>query len=387
MYSIKTLDFSKDGFEKMKKYQYGLDWPVVYFLENGKEAYIGETIHLRNRSKEHYTKEERKKLHTVHIVTDEEYNKSAALDIESWLIQYIAADGKFKLQNGNGGLKNHDYFDRERYRAKFEEGIWPQLQKMGLAKTDLLQLKNSDLFKYSPYKSLTEDQHEVVVALIEEIAGDGFTFLVHGKPGTGKTIIAVYLMKFLLEDARTKHLKVGLVVPMTSLRKTLKKVFRHVVGLKSTMVIGPADVKKKEYDLLLVDETHRLRRRKNITNYASFDAMNKRHGLDNSGTELDWIQAASNKQVYFYDAGQSVRPSDIRPNDFKNMQAKEFTLETQLRVQGGEAYLKSIDQIFTSRTPDQTRFDDYDFKLYRDISQMVKDIKQKDEEFGLARGR
>ena len=49
---------------------------------------------------------------------------------------------------------------------------------------------------------------------------------------------------------------------MTSLRNTLKKAFKYVDGLKSTMVIGPSDLNVDEYDILLVDEAHRLRKRK-----------------------------------------------------------------------------------------------------------------------------
>ena len=53
---------------------------------------------------------------------------------------------------------------------------------------------------------------------------------------------------------------------MTSLRTTLKKVFRNVKNLKSSMVLGPSDVIGKDYDILIVDEAHRLNRRVNITN-------------------------------------------------------------------------------------------------------------------------
>ena len=52
---------------------------------------------------------------------------------------------------------------------------------------------------------------------------------------------------------------------MTSLRTTLKKVFRNVKNLKSSMVLGPSDVIGKDYDILIVDEAHRLNRRVNIT--------------------------------------------------------------------------------------------------------------------------
>ena len=128
MSDITTFEFNKSQFGKIKDYNFGSNWPVVYLIEGGKELYVGETINVYNRSNQHYDKPERRRLKKIHIITDEEYNKSAALDIESSLIEYISADGQYTLQNGNHGLKNHNYFDREKYQAKFEE-IWGELKK------------------------------------------------------------------------------------------------------------------------------------------------------------------------------------------------------------------------------------------------------------------
>ena len=98
---------------------------------------------------------------------------------------------------------------------------------------------------------------------------------------------------------------------MTPLRSTLKKVFRSVRGLKAGMVIGPSEVAKKTYDLLIVDESHRLKKRKNLTNYGTFDKTNEILGFDKDGTELDWILKTSSNQILFYDKNQSVKPTDI----------------------------------------------------------------------------
>lgn len=168
MPNIKTFEFNKCKFEEIKKFSFGFNWPVVYLIEDGKEVYIGESVNVYMRSNQHYEKPERRRLNNIHIINDEEYNKSTTLDIESSLIQYISADGKFILQNGNNGLKNHNYFDRQKYQAKFEI-IWQKLKKMKLVQNDLDQIRNSDLFKYSPYKALTIDQKMVANELINEI--------------------------------------------------------------------------------------------------------------------------------------------------------------------------------------------------------------------------
>lgn len=385
MSNIVTFKYNKDNFEEIKNYNFGRNWPVVYVLEDKKEIYIGQTVNAYYRSKQHYENPERRKLNEIHIITDEEFNVSATLDIESWLIQYISADGKYVLQNGNSGLKNHNYYDRIKYKTKFEI-TWNKLKEIGIVKNSLEDLKNSDLFKYSPYKSLTEDQFFVAKQIFRDIKRNEInTFIVNGKPGTGKTILATYLFKYLKEQDETKHLKIGLVVPMASLRVTIKKVFGKIKGLKSNMVIGPNDVVQDQYDLLIVDEAHRLQRRKGIMGYGAFDKVNRGLGLGNYGTQLDWVMKSSKHQVFFYDENQSIKRADIRPEDFKKLKTKTYELSTQMRIEAGEEYIKFIEDIFDLRTPQNTTFPNYEFKIFNNAEEMVSLIKERDKNHKLAR--
>lgn len=385
MADIKTFSFNKADFNQIKDYNFGQNWPVVYLIENGKEIYIGETTRLYGRSKEHYENPERAKLNKIHVITDEHYNVSATLDIESWLIQYISADGRFLIQNSNGGLKNHKYYDKEKYKTKFEI-VWEELRENGLVKNTLQELKNSDLFKYSPYKSLTEDQLVVAKQIYKDIQDNEInTFIVNGKPGTGKTILATYLFKFLKDKDDTKNMKIGFVVPMSPLRKTIGKVFSKIKGLKSSMVIGPNDVVKEQYDLLIVDESHRLQRRKGIMGYGSFDNVNKKLELDNNGTQLDWIMKSSKHQIFFYDENQSIKPADVRAEDFRKLKTKKYELNSQMRVEAGEEYIKFIEDIFDLKVSKKVNFRNYDFKIYDDVTKMVFDIKERNEKYKLAR--
>ena len=77
MSKIESFNFDKENFNELKEFEFGLNWPVVYILEDGKEAYIGETNSLYRRSKEHYELPERRKLKSIHVITDNEYNNSA----------------------------------------------------------------------------------------------------------------------------------------------------------------------------------------------------------------------------------------------------------------------------------------------------------------------
>ena len=386
MSEIHTFAFSKDGFEEIKSSPKGKDWPVVYIIENGKEVYIGETTSAVARSKQHLANEKRSHLERVHIIFDDEYNKSAALDTESLLIQYFAAEGTLKLQNGNRGLLDHNYFNKDIYRSRLESTVWQNLKKLGLVSRDIQDIRNSEMFKFSPYKALTEDQMVVAEELTEALMSTPTgTHLVHGGPGTGKSVLATYLVKALKSGEKTKHLDIGLVVPMPGLRKSLQKVFSYVEGLSKDMVIGPAAVANKKYDVLIVDEAHRLRQRRNLANYASHDGANRKLGLGKEGTELDWVLMQSAHQILFYDEKQTIRPTDVHAKRFSDLHATHHYLTSQLRMSGGENYIKFIDGFLNSAEKLNPDFNTYEFKVFDDVQEMVNAVKVKNDEIGLCR--
>lgn len=155
------------------------------------------------------------------------------------------------------------------------------------------------------------------------------------------------------------------------------------------MVIGPNEVVRAGYDVLIVDEAHRLKRRKNITNYQTFDIANKKLGFDNTGTELDWILQSAPYKILFYDQNQSVRPSDIKHEKIVELSAKRFELRTQMRIgegNGGEEYIGFIEGIFDLAVKEKPfEKTSYDFRIFDDIHEMVGSIKKKDSGLGLCR--
>lgn len=420
MIDIETYKFNKNLVDKLKNTRFGNKWPIVYIINNNKEAYVGETVNAYVRVKQHLDNPKRKMLNFINIISSEKFNKSVILDLEAFLIKYMSADQKFKLQNGNSGLQNHNYYQRELYESKFKE-IWELLREKKIVENDLKVIENSNLFKYSPYKSLTPDQYEIVNKILIKLSEDielkkESTFIIHGGAGTGKTILGIYLIKLLTEakdnyinineedleenikdilkiNNSINSLKVGLVIPMENLRATLKKVFRNIKGLNSKMVLSPNDVanSKEKYDLLIVDETHRLRKRENLTNYKSFDNNNKKFNLGNEGNELDWIMLQSKYQILLYDEKQTIKPTDIEKEKFKLIESKENThsyyLNTQLRcLLGGDEYVKYVCSIFSNNPPKEIKkFKEYEFKIFDNIEDMINNIKSKDKVYGLSR--
>ncbi|MDA9303568.1 DUF2075 domain-containing protein [Flavobacteriaceae bacterium] len=280
-------------------------------------------------------------------------------------------------------------------------------------------MDNSDLFKYSPYKSLTKDQSQGLLQILQSLAtGKYDNTIVEGGAGTGKTILAIFLFKMLssqLEDFSFKAFgteenvyidlvnqikkvipspKMALVVPMSSFRTTLKKVFKNIKGLSASMVIGPAQVSKEKYDLLVVDESHRLRRRVNLGAYfGAFDKACQALNLDkHKASELDWVTMQSKHTVLFYDEGQSIKPSDTKKEEFDIMKSSKDTsilkLKSQFRVKGGNEYVEYIDSLLNNKLKEDSSIfysKEYEFTMFDSIETMIQQIKLRDQESGLSR--
>ena len=206
-----------------KNQEYGTEnyltnWSMLYILENGKEAYIGESNHVKTRMNQHHMSVEKSIFDKVHFIYSKQFNQSVTFDYESKLIQYIVADEKFVVINKNAGIADKEYFDKEKYDV--------DLQREKLAKHSIEEIENSDLFKYNPFKELNDDQRDAVDKITQRIKQNPYqAIVVNGMPGSGKTIVAIYIMKLLRDSEEYKNKKIGFVVPPTSLRKKCFEVF------------------------------------------------------------------------------------------------------------------------------------------------------------------
>lgn len=420
-FSIEEFDFDANLDSNAVNSRFAKDlWPIVYILSDGKTkvAYVGETTDAFSRMKAHLGHDLKQKLTAVHLISSDQFNKSVTLDIESNLIKYMSADKQFNLLNANLGIANHNYYQKNEYWDLFTY-VWDDLQKRGLAKKSLGYIENLNLFKYSPYKSLSPEQNEGLLNILRSLADDTHkNTLVQGGAGTGKSILAIFLFKLLCtstEDlnfqefgeneaeivslvqtikAKRPDLTMALVIPMSSFRKTLQNVFKQINGLSADMVVGPSEVANQRYDLVLVDEAHRLRQRVNLgAYYKSFDVASEKLGLDKMvHNELDWILQQADRAVFFYDANQSIKPSDVAEEAFIKLFNSPDTrvqkLQSQFRVRGGNDYVDFIDRLLNSRLVVGTKkfnHKEYDFKLFTSLSQMVKAVKKHNDEEGLSR--
>ncbi|WP_354670481.1 DNA/RNA helicase domain-containing protein [Curtobacterium sp. 458] len=398
----------------------------MYILDDGKRVYVGETLNTASRMRQHLDSDERRSLKAVRLVLDGTFNKSVCLDLESQLIGLFAGDDKYTVLNSNKGVVNADYYDRERYRKTFED-VFEALRDQKLFTRSIAEIENSELFKLSPFKALNHDQavvmEDILEGLFEDIVrGARSTIVVQGDPGTGKTIVAVYLLKLLRDIAngtgvddvdgdsmfsdyftednrrRLSDFRIGLVVPQQALRASLKRVFGKTPGLEKTMVLTPFDVGKsaEKWDLLVVDESHRLNHRANQASgpqNKSFGEINERlFGADEDHyTQADWIRDRSTHQVFLLDSEQSVRPADLpqrlQADMIRNARQSDryYRLFTQMRVQGGADYVSYVRAIMRGESPEPKTFGEYAFRMFDDLGEMHDAIRARDDEVGLSR--
>jgi len=420
-FSIYHYDFNSNTETKLiENHRDFLSWPIVYFLNNIKsqEAYVGETTDVLKRLNTHSKNNQKQKNTKVHLVLSGLFNKSAALDLESYLIRYISADGIYTLQNANLGIANHCYYQQKEIYWNIFKDIWNELRGLGIARHSLEHIDNSDLFKYSPYKSLSAEQISGLKMILTCLLDDKTkTTLIQGGAGTGKSILAIFIFKLLKtnldnfnfsdfeeEDeelfnlankVKLKYTKMtmALVIPMSSFRKTISKVFKNIKGLSSDMVIGPSDLAKKKYDLVIVDEGHRLRQRVNLGPYFKpFDITSKKFGLNkHTCSELDWVLHQANKCLIFYDRFQSIKPSDVPRERFVKLEKEKTTrietLKSQFRSKGGINYVNFIHNLFDANIKELFPYKslDFDLRLFDNPEDLVKEINLKEKAEGLSR--
>ncbi|KKX99727.1 DUF2075 domain-containing protein [Microbacterium sp. Ag1] len=433
-FSIQRLPFRRDAVDTWARDDARhTNWPVVYVIEGDAQRgspglYVGETVSAATRMRQHLAgSKKNESLESIRVVVDRTFNKSVCLDLESHLIRWFSGDGQYRILNSNDGLTDAQYYDRAIYRESFRD-VFEALRAEGLFSRSIPQIENSDLFKLSPFKALTDDQGIAIMDILEGLLDDlqdpsaRSTLVVQGNPGTGKTIIAIFLMK-LLADIRDyddrdgvepdsmfseffvpenrdllKTLRMALVIPQQSLRMSVKKVFMKTPKLDAAMVMSPFQLGEADetYDLVLVDETHRLGQRANqasgVHNKKFREINEALFGSDDARyTQLDWIRARSKHQLLLVDGEQSVRPHDLSPTALSAeiSGAKDahrfFRLTTQMRVQAGADYVEFVRAVLRDEAPSLPDLGEYELRLFDNLGEMRDAIRQKDAEVGLSR--
>ena len=427
-FQIKNYSFDQSTINNLARADHlEENWPVVYQIYNNQQIYIGETTNLKNRMNQHLANAEKSSLKhgSLKVVFDETFNKSAALDLESYLIQYFSGDGKFRVLNRNDGMCDRDYYGRENYRKTFEE-IWNRLRELKIADKTISEINNSELFKFSPYKNLNFEQLNVVTEIVqnidEAITGNTKSLsVIDGDAGTGKTIIIMYLAKLLADlqsfdnknddiddesnfniffeleniNQKFKNKSIALVIPQPSLCGRIRKIFDKIdLGDANIKIFSPIQFGKSndDFDITLVDEAHLLKVGVTGTLGKQVHEIDQKiFGNTDIHSELEWIMVKSKNVVMVFSDQQRIRPANISKSDIlkysDEYNMREYWLKTQMRSLGGKKYIDYIHDILSNdlRPTQKEIFKDFEAKIFTNIQDFVAAMQKRESEYGLSR--
>jgi len=203
--------------------------------------------------------------------------------------------------------------------------------------------------------------------------------IVHGGPGTGKSIIA---LNILAETAKNK-----LKVFYACKSKPFVSGLSHLVGREAEKLISnlnrfiPSRVKENEGDLVLIDEAHRIGK----TSNNQFTRIEDRTDMP----QIDQIIRFAKTSVFFIDDMQNIRSLEIGSADLIRETAKKFecsidevTLETQFRCMGSNNYLMWLESAlgYNENTICFSDSEKFDFKIFDNPKKLYETLLQKEAE-------
>ena len=319
----------------------------IYRGKKSKKIYIGQTIHFIDRHKQHYNGTEEKfniaNFDQVIVIFSVHFNRSALDDVESQLITYFTADNSKKagtvsfdnddVINRTGGNSVNEYVGRENIVSDVILPLWEkELYPRGWVTTPTLdELRTKELVKYSPIKQLTAEQGQLITEIINN---PDRNYVINGDAGTGKTVLLTHLVANILKDR--PEAKIGVVV-QPNWEKTGLNIFK-VYGMNSNYLSITTTTKiiteNKRYDVIIVDESHKLSRRYG-KQHPSFGQVYNIQGFEDCNSHLEILQKMGQQIILMYDVLQSIRPANITREMFQRLTdgyEKKF-LHTQFRIQ------------------------------------------------------
>ena len=219
---------------------------------------------------------------------------------------------------------------------------------------------------------------EKIMRISKEAKNDGkkHVLMVEGGPGTGKSVLAVNLLVRLTSKNMVAQYVTKNQAPRQVYGAKLKGSMKNASVNNLFRSSGTFyDSKSNTFDVLLVDEAHRL---------------NEKSGLyQNLGeNQIKEIINASKLSVFFIDESQRVTVNDIGTKDNIVHFAKEHgaliheteELDSQFRCNGSDGYMAWVDDVL--RIEETANFDtvddiSFDIRIFKDPNEMRRAIEEK----------
>ncbi len=401
-YSIENLNNSVQKWQTSADGKYLLRYPTVYIIndkkrENNFEVYVGETADIRNRTRQHLNVDTKLKPFwedfstssnsSMYVIGHEMFNKSLTLDIENRLMQYLlSVDNISRVHNSRTNQQN-EYYTSEKLDEIFSD-IWGTLNKKNKILFPIESIiKDSAIFKASPFHKLTQEQinakEEILNKIKESIILDeeGQLLIVEGEAGSGKTV----LMSTLLYELKKynlnldKDLDIHLLVNhnehvtiynqiATKLGITNKK--KNIINKPTSFINNHSPDEK--VDVVIVDEAHLL------LTQGKQSYRGKNHLQD--------LLERAKVVVIVFDFKQILTTEQIwdveKLNDYiecaKNKN-NHVTLKNQMRINSDEKTVKWIRNLVDNKTINDIPRDKkgYDIKIFDSPEELESCIREK----------
>ncbi|WP_405376028.1 DUF2075 domain-containing protein [Pseudobutyrivibrio sp.] len=377
-----------------------MNYPTVYIHNWPKkhkyEVYVGEANDVFRRTREHYReiKKKDKWQHNIdenpnaslYIIGHELFNKSFTLDVENRLMHYLLSVNSVKrVHNGRANPQNK-YYPSEEFETVFGE-IWKNLHnKNAELFPDEQEIKDSAIFKASPFHKLTDAQLEARDNILETIDGalkrkTKQIIFVDGEAGTGKTVLnSSTFVELFCKYRNRKNFKCSVVInhveqvnvykDITDKLGITEKYGEAVTGASKFLNLHPDD---NSVDVVFIDEAHLL-----------FTEGNQGYSGKN---QLDDIVKKAKVVVIVFDQNQILRMDQYWESQMIDKyrrkaieQGNHIELTEQLRIVADEKTLDWIDSVTKNqeiKPIPKTDSHDYEIKIFDSPITLEREIRNK----------
>lgn len=199
--------------------------------------------------------------------------------------------------------------------------------------------------------------------------------LVHGGPGTGKSVIAINL----LADLSRKNVSANYATGSRAFTETLRKAIGSRASPLFKYFNSYKDAGPNEIDVLIADEAHRIRE-KSVSRFMKKADYPKR-------AQLQELIDVSKISVFLIDDDQVVRPNEIGSADYirriageLGAEIHEYQLEAQFRCMGSDAFVNWVNNTLNIKRTANVLWEgkeNFDFQIIDSPDKLEAKIREK----------
>jgi len=266
-------------------------------------------------------------------------------------------------------------FIKSHVRYGDEDGLMYKIDNGSIKPTKKLADSFASMLKGKQEFIMIDDQKVVfekaIKLAISSNAKNKNVLIVHGGPGTGKSVVAINLLVKLIE----KQMNTQYVSKNSAPREVFSTKLTGVMSQSryKSLFVGSGSFNstgKNVFDALIIDEAHRL---------------NEKSGLySNLGeNQIKEIINSSKFSMFFLDEDQRVALSDIGSREEilhwakkENASVTELELSSQFRCNGSDGYLGWLDNYLQIKETANTDISelDYEVKIFECAKEMHNSI-------------